>query len=319
MGLLFSPSQREHFNRGRQLYLSDAAKELRNDPTISEAQELAALSHYLQSWKEIQPRYGKKDVEIRGDNGELIRVGKNELPGLELVPDNEIYLDPGEIKQFQIDETARFKLDGEVKEAYSSMNSEEKEWFRSIINKHIDGGSIDKVGELGTTGRTYPTDYVDPQLQGQQIPAIFAPGQKRGRGMGLLVDGVQQIDPDLGSGTFGMSKDALHRHAAANAPELLTDPENIRLGNASLNQSVKAFEGEQLANALNKRSTRLNDEYFEIENGVRAAPADKGDISKKDSALYLKGLNMVLEDVPKDAANDLAKAYKRRIIEFARE
>lgn len=314
MGLLLSPSQREHFERGRQLYLSNDARKLRSDPEISEAQELAALSHFLKSWKTIEPRYGKKDVVITGANGEVIRKGKNELPGLGLVPDNEVYLDPAESKQFQIDETARFKLDGEVKEAYSSMTSEEKDWFIGIINKHIDGGSIDKVGELGTTGRTYPTDYADPALRGQAIPAIFAPGQKRDRGIGLMIDGVQQIDPDLGSGTFGQSKDALHRHAAANAPELLTDPENIRLGNASLNQSVKAFEGEALKSALNKRSNRLNDEYFELENEVKAAPADKGDISKKDSALYLKTLNALLEDVPQDAAGDLVTAYKRRTL-----
>ena len=288
MGLLFSPSQKEHFERGRQLYLSEEAKQLRNDPDVSEIQEIAALSHFLKSWKELGPRYGKKDVEIYGDNGEFIRKGKNELTGLGLVPDNETYIDPLESKQFEIEETKRYQLEGEIRDAYHSMSPEEREWFRGLIIKHIDGGAIDAVGELGTKQRMYPTNYEIAELQGKKIPAIFEPGQKRGRGVGLMLDGIEQIDPDTGVGTFGMSKDALHREAAANAPQLLTDQGNIRLGNSSLNQSVKDYEGVELANALTTRSNRLNSEEFELENGVRAAPPDVkfGKEVKRDNRLH---------------------------------
>lgn len=306
MGLLFSPSQKEHFERGRQLYLSDEAKKLRSDPEVSEFQEIAALDHFLKSWKELVPRYGKKDVEIYGDNGEFIRKGKNELSGFGLAPDNETYLDPLESKQFEIEETKRYKLEGEIEDAYSSMTPDEKEWFRGLIIKHIDGGAIDAVGELGTKQRKYPTDYEVAYLRGKTIPAVFEPGQKRGRGTELMVDGIQQIDKDTGSGTFGQNKDALHRHAAANAPHLLTDAGNIRLGNSSLNQSVKDFEGVELESALNTRSNRLNAEEFELENGVKAAPPDVeyGQEAKRDNRLHtdlenqkLKELDQIIEGV----------------------
>ena len=58
---------------------------------------------------------------------------------------------------------------------------------------------------------------------------------------------------------------------------------NIRMGNSSLNQSVKAFEGEQLQNSLQTRLLRLHDDRFTLENDVRPAPPDKGSLTKREN------------------------------------
>ena len=103
---------------------------------------------------------------------------------------------------------------------------------------------------------TYPKDYKDVALRGEKIPAVFEPGQKRERGIKLLTDALQNIDTYTGVGTYGNGSYALHGEAAANRPDLLTDIGSIRMGNSSLNQSVKAFEGEQLQNSLKTRLLR---------------------------------------------------------------
>ena len=103
------------------------------------------------------------------------------------------------------------------------------------------------------------------ERRGQTIPAVFPEGVKRDRGTQLILNKLQNIDVDTGVGNYGMSVDVLHRQAAANAPEKVTDPSNIRIGNSSLNQSAE-FEGSELQNALKTRLLRLNDEEFAIEN-----------------------------------------------------
>ena len=75
----------------------------------------------------------------------------------------------------------------------------------------------------------------------------------------------------------------MHGEPAAKRPDLLTDIGNIRMGNSSLNQSVKAFEGEQLQNSLQTRLLRLYDDRFTLENDVRPGPPDKGSLTKREN------------------------------------
>ena len=273
--------------KGQQLFFSPEAIKLRDDPELSAAQELAALCHYLEGWKDMAPRYGAK--------------GK-ELPGMALEVADAVDIDDLERVQHQIAETKRFMQDGEVADSFSSLSPENLAWLKHCIETHISGGAIDKIGELGTKNRTYSLKDPIVERRGQVIPAVFAEGQKRERGTNLLLNKLQNIDVDTGVGNYGMSVDALHREAAANAPEKVTDPGNIRMGNSSLNQSVKEYEGIAQQNALKTRLLRLNDEEFAIENGVRAAPPDKeyGLQTKRDNRLHTdreKVLDQLLEGI----------------------
>lgn len=307
--LLLSPAQEQHFKKGRDLFFSPEAVALRSDPDLGPAQKTAMLDYYFGGWKNLEPRYGKKDVKIYGDNGELIREGKNELPGFNLANDDPIELDAQEVNDFQRAETLRFMQEGEQKGAFATLTDDEIAYVQQVLEEELSGGAIDKIGELGTKERYYPKDYADPELAGTKIPAVFEEGQKRARGLKLLTDVIQSVDTDTGAGTYGMSKDALHRAAAANNPGLLTDIGNIRIGNSSLNQSVKQFEGEQLESALDTRLNRLNEEEFFLENGVRPAPPDKGSIEAKDLRIGNKAQKMKEEKV--DALLELIRSNSK--------
>ena len=274
MGLLLSPTQKAHLAKGQQLFFSPEAIAMReNNPEMLEIAQLGALDHFMQGWKHLEPRIGAK--------------GK-ELPGFALGNDDAVDIDDLERVQHQIAETKRFMQDGEVPEAFVSLTPSQLDFLRECIERHLSGGAIDKIGELGTKNRTYSLKDPIVERRGQPIPAVFAEGQKRERGTNLLLNKLQNIDVDTGVGNYGMSVDALHREAAANAPEKVTDPGNIRMGNSSLNQSVKEFEGSELQNALKTRLLRLNDEEFALEHGVRAAPPDKeyGLQTKRDNRLH---------------------------------
>ena len=93
---------------------------------------------------------------------------------------------------------------------------------------------------------------------------------------------MENIDKDTGVGLHGNPRDALHRQSATNAPELLTDTENIRMGNSSLNQSVKHFEGDELDRSLKTRLLRLQEELFLLENGIPAK--QRGGIDTRTNA-----------------------------------
>lgn len=298
MDLLLSAIQRERLNRGKELFFSPEAKALRSDPVLGGSnQELAALDYFLSGYKNLEPRYGEEDEVVKSKSGEIIRKGKNELPGLALAVDDEVNIDELERLNHQIDETKRFITNGEVPNSFSSLEPEDIAYLREAVIKHIYGGAIDSVGELGTKNRKYPLTYADTSLRGKVIPAVFMPGQKRERGVNLLTDVMQNIDKDTGVGTYGNSINALHREAAANNPTLLTDINNIRMGNSSLNQSVKDFEGEDLNNSLQTRLLRLNDEKFALENGVRPAPADTGSVTKKENLSSQKLYNAIDEEL----------------------
>ena len=271
MGLLLSPTQRAHLEKGKQLFFSPEAIALRDDPILGgTAQKLAALDHFMGGWKNLEPRYGVK----------------GELPGMNLGVDDEVVMDALEAKRQEIAETKRYMEDGEIADMFSALTEEELAYLSQAAEELIAPGAIDKIGELGTKDRLYPKNYADPALAGKKIPANFAPGEKRERGLSLLLQKMQNIDVDTGVGTYGNAVDALHREAAANNPALLTDIGNIRMGNRSLNQSVQDFEGEQLDSSLLTRLLRLNDEEFFLENNVQPAPPDVGSLTKSENRLF---------------------------------
>ena len=216
--------------------------------------------------------------------------GRTKKPhgNFDLANDDPVDLDPHERNQLEIDETKRFMSDGEIADMFASLTESELDYLREAAEEFISPGAINAIGELGTSNRTYPTDYADPALRGKPIPAVFEPGQKRERGLQLLLNRMQNIDVDTGVGIYGIERDALHREAAANNPALLTAIGNIRMGGLSLNRGVQDYTGEQLDSVLLNRLLRLNDEQFMLENGVRAAPADTGSVTKKEDTAFNK-------------------------------
>ena len=289
MRLLLSPTQMVHMEKGKRLFFSPEAIALRDDPILGgETQKAAALDHFFEGWRHLKPRLN--------DKGE-------KLPGFSLGLDDSINIDPIEAKMHEIAETKKYIKEGEKTNSFSSLNKNEIEWLESAARELLAPGVIDKIGELGTTNRLYPINYKDKELRGKPIPAKFAPGQKRDRGMSLLSNKFQNIDVDTGVGLYGSNVDALHRNAAANNPNLLTAIDNIRFGGSSINQSVKSFEGDQLKKSLLSRLLRLNDELFMIENGVKAAPPDKGSITKKEGIQFNKLLKNIQHERDKWAGD----------------
>jgi hypothetical protein len=282
-GLLLTDTQRDHLEKGRRLFFSPEAVSLRSDPELSRIQELAALDHFMRGWKNLTPRYGTKEVTIVNPvTQEIIRRGNNELPGYDLAVDDDISVDDLERVQQELAETRRFMESGEVPNSYSSMLPEEIEYLKQALLNNISGKAIDKVGESGTKNRQYAKDDPDTERRGKVIPAIFKEGQKRERGTNLALGSMENIDKDTGVGLHGNPRDALHRQSATNAPELLTDTKNIRMGNSSLNQSVKHFEGDELDRSLKTRLLRLQEELFLLENGIPAK--QRGGIDTRTNA-----------------------------------
>ena len=304
MRVLLGPTQAEHASKIRELFFSPEARKLRNDPDISEAQELAYLDAAYAGWKNLQQRFGAKDVVVTGANGEVIREGKNELPGLTLVNDDKIELDPAEEVQLMIDQVDHQLRYGENPDAKASIfTDEDREWAKQAILKHIHSGTIggDSIAALGTKGRVYPKGH---ELADQPIKAVWQPGQRQNRGLQILTDRAMLVDPDTGHGLHAIEIDALHREAAANAPELLTDVGNIRPGGASINRAVGNLTGQAYTDALKNRKRNLRDEQFFIENNVPAK--QRGGIDKRtnrenlDYSKLQNSLDVLLTNVKND-------------------
>ncbi len=269
MSPLFSPTQRAHFDKAQSLFFNDQARALRNDPEIADAMELGMLDHLYRGWKNLEPRYGTKG---------------NELKGFALVNDDAVVIDPAEQIQFLIDETDQVLRHGEKAGAFKTLTSEDREYVRQAILKHIHTGSIggDSIAALGTKGRNYPKNYKDPSLAGKPIKAVWQPGQRQERGMQILLDIAESIDVDTNSGIYGQDIDALHREAVANNPSLVTATDNIRPGGASLNRAVGSLTGSELEKTLRNRKSNLRDEQFLLENGIPAK--QRGGIDKQTNA-----------------------------------
>lgn len=283
------------------MFFSPEAVAMRQDPEVAEIQEIAALDHFMKGWKNLAPRYGNKETTITNPaTGEVIRQGGNELPGFQLDVDDAVDIDQLERVRQEIAETKRFMQEGEVPDEFSSLEPAEVEYLRNAVRKHISGGAIDKIGELGTKNRTYSKKDPIEERRGKVIPAVFKKGEKRERGENLIVNALQNVDVDTGVGTYGNSIDALHREAAANAPHLVTDKGNIRIGNSSLNQSVKEFTGNELDNALQSRLLRLNDEEFFLEHGIPAKQRGGVDSVTRAENAYQTQLERGLDDIIAD-------------------
>lgn len=269
---LFSPSQLAHKQKALDLFFSPEAKALRDDPVLGgETQELALLDHLLSGWKNLQ------DKGIDGRTGKPIK-------NFSLAVDDNVVMDERELIQAQILEVQNaLKLGTDQKAGqFKTLSPEDRQYVEGLIRKHIAGADIGDVGGAGTNKRTYPLDYKDQELAGTVIPVNFAPGQKQARGVALLLDKAEMVDPDTGVALHGVEIDAMHRIPAAERPDLVADIGNIKMGPTALNQSDGRREGAELVQSRRKRDMNLYDQLFYLENGVRNK--QKGGIDKQTNA-----------------------------------
>jgi hypothetical protein len=269
---LFSPSQLEHKQKALSLFFSPEAKALRDDPVLGgETQELALLDHLLSGWKNLQ------DKGIDGRTGKSIKK-------FSLAVDDKVNMDERELIQAQILEVQNaLKLGTDQKAGqFKTLSPEDRQYVDGLIRKHIGGADIGGIGGAGTNSRTYPLDYKDSKLAGTVIPVNFAPGQKQDRGVALLLDKAEMVDPDTGVALYGVEIDAMHRIPAAERPDLVADIGNIKMGPTSLNQSDGRREGAELETSRKQRDMNLYDQLFYLENGVRNK--QRGGIDKQTNA-----------------------------------
>lgn len=269
---LFSPSQLAHRDKAISLFFSPEAKALRDDPILGgDTQELALLDHLFSGWKNL------KDKGIDGRSGKPIKE-------FSLAVDDEINLDERELIQAQILEVQNaLKLGTDQKAGqFKTLSPEDRQYVEGLIRKHIAGADIGKIGGAGTNKRRYPLNYNDKELAGTVIPVTFGPGQKQNRGVSLLLDKAEMVDPDTGVALHGVEIDAMHRIPAAVRPDLVADIGNIKMGPTSLNQSDGMREGAKLEQSRKQRDMNLYDQLFYLENGVRNK--QRGGIDKQTNA-----------------------------------
>ena len=56
--------------------------------------------------------------------------------------------------------------DGEIADMFSSLTESELDYLREAAEEFISPGAINSIGTLGTSNRTYPTDYQTPHCVG---------------------------------------------------------------------------------------------------------------------------------------------------------
>ncbi len=288
---LFSPTQAAHKQRALDLFFSKEAKALRSDPVLGgETQELALLDHLFGGWKNLQ------------DKGVDGRTGK-QIKEFSLGLDDPIEMDRRELIQAQINEVQNALSQGTDQKAgqFRTLSAEDRSYVEGLIRKHIAGTDIGTIGGLGTNQRRYPKDYKDPKLADTVIPVKFQPGQKQDRGVALLLDKAEMVDPDSGIALHGVEIDAMHRIPAAERPDLVADIGNIKMGPTSMNQSDGRREGKKLETSRRQRDMNLYDELFYLENGV--PNKQRGGIDKVTNAENLaqtkieKGIDKIRAEV----------------------
>ena len=214
-----SDSQLAYEKNLKDKFFSPEAVALRNDPVLGEeTQELALIDHLLRGWKHLQG--------IDNSSGKSISK-------LALGVDDQIKLPEKEIlniKKQQVD-SALNNLTDDLKNRYPTLSSEQLNYVKSLLVKHIAKKDIGEIGGLGTSNRKFPKDYHDQSKAGTVIPVSFETGQKQDRGVKILLDKAQ--DPSL----YGIEVDAMHVIPAAEDPSLISDINNIKLGPRALNQS----------------------------------------------------------------------------------
>jgi len=262
----FSPTQLAHNRKIYDQYFSPEAVKLRDDPVLGGISELALLDDLFSGWKMLEPRYGNKDVVIKDADGNIVREGKNELPGYALGVDDPIEMSRHEQLIAESNEVRNaLALDESAGKVFSALNPDQREYVQGLIAKHISGGAIDTIGRLGTNGRLYPKGH---ELEGQTIPVHWEDGQVRERGMKLLMDKAAMVDPDTGIALHGVEIDAMHKQSAALAPHLINAVDNIKFGPRSMNQGDGKAEGDELRARRQGRAMNLYDKLFVEENGV---------------------------------------------------
>ena len=303
MKLHLTDTQQRLIDETKRLYLSEAAIAARSDDTVRKMANIGLLDQLLGAYKELkQRRSDTVESDVYNSKGQIVR-GKKELPGYELViPQETVYESPqearaaeqrdlyikGELLQQEIDETKFIKRYGEEQRGISAFTDSEMGIIRDAIQENISRESIMKMGALGTKDRTYPKDYKDVNLAGTVIPINWKENEQYERGIKLIMQRAGQVHSTTGFGLHGRDVDAMHGVAAANDPSRITDISNIDIGPSSYNQSVKRAEGDALTNAQNTRLQSKREEQFEYENGTRAAPVDKGSVTKSENLAQSK-------------------------------
>ena len=288
----FSPTQAAHRDKVRQFFSPEAIA-LRSDPDVRPYHELALLDHLFSGWKNLEPRYGKKDVVITDTKGNVVREGKNELPGLHLGVDTPIQMDELERLDLQLAEINNAKTLGTdpTPDQFSELTPDEREYVRGLIREHIAPGTVSYIGGAGDEGRTFPNGH--PQA-GEQIPVSWVKGQKLSRGEKLLLDKASMVDSDTGIALHGVDIDAMHRKPAAEYPELVAEESNIKYGPTAMNQADGKREGAELEQSRRNRGIKLYNRIFELENGVPAL--QRGGIDSQTTS-ELKAHNLLLNKI----------------------
>ena len=266
---MHTETHRNRVARTNRLFTSPEAVEIRSsdDDLLRESYELGYLDHVLQGWKHL---------EDRGVDGRTKKPHKT----FGLATDDVIELGDDERLQMQINEVQN-ALSGsvDVPEQFRQIDDNERAYILGLIKKHVAKGSVSSVGNLGTTGRVYPTDH---PLAGQKIPVNQTPDERYARGEKLVLDVAGMVDPDTNAQLTGNELDAMHRQPAAEYPELVAAISNIKMGPNSMNQSDGRREGEDVQASRQSRLQNLQDERFFLENGVRNK--QRGGIDKQTLA-----------------------------------
>ncbi len=282
-------------------FFSPEAVALRNDPVLGEeTQELALIDHLLRGWKHLQ------------DQGIDNRSGKP-ISKLALGVDDQIKLPEKEIlniKKQQVD-SALNNLTGDLRNRYPTLSSEQLNYVKSLLLKHIAKKDIGEIGGLGTSNRKFPKDYHDQSKAGTVIPVSFEPGQKQDRGVKILLDKAQ--DPSL----YGIEVDAMHVIPAAEDPSLISDINNIKLGPRALNQSDGRRSGPELINSRKQHSQEIYRQLFELENGVPVTQkgVPLGDITDPETIKLLKQQAKQTRDEAKLVSQMSAKEKEEELSE----
>lgn len=273
---VFSDTQLAHQAKRNQMYFSPEAKALRSDPDIGPAQEHALLDHVFKGYRKLVPN----------KSGQLALATDN-FPELSS-------MNAQELNQLQIDEVKNALNNVDYAGEFKTLEPEDREYVRSLIIKHIPEGSINAVGRAGAEGRTYPKDFDDKELAGTEIPAIYAPGQLKERGISLLLDVAEGADQDTGVGLYATSLAAMHKIPAAVRPDLVTAIDNIKMGQASMNQSDGKRVGLKLEQSRNKRLLNLQDERFYLENGVPNTQRGGYEGNYESDNIFMKELDKII-------------------------
>ncbi len=226
-----------------------------DDALVKEIYELGYIDHLLGGFKHLTDR---------GIDGRTNRPHTT----LGLGTDDPAVMSQAEQNQMQINEVKNALSGNEIIDSYANqINPEEAAYIKGLIAKHVLGTDRAKVGGLGTANRLYPSEH---PLAGEVIPVDMTPGDRYDRADKIFLDVAGMVDPDTGAQLTGNELDAMHREPAAERPDLIAVPSNIKMGGKSMNQSDGRRQGDALADSRRTRLVRLQGERFLDENDIPA-------------------------------------------------